>query len=47
MFFFFTTADDGTVKHFFSKTYEEHQQVIADNTGDGKNSGTGDKGEAA
>lgn len=47
MFFFFTTADDGTVKHFFSKTYKEHQQVIADNSGEGAGSGNGDKADAA
>ncbi|MEY8461454.1 endolytic transglycosylase MltG [Eggerthellaceae bacterium 24-137] len=47
MFFYFTTADDGTVQHFFSKTYEEHQQVIADNSDAGKSSGNADAGEEA
>lgn len=47
MFFYFTAADDGTVQHFFSDTYEEHQQVIADNSSAGEGTGNADAGEAA
>lgn len=32
LFFYFMTAEDGAVQHFFSETYEQHQQVIAENT---------------
>ncbi|WP_302963327.1 endolytic transglycosylase MltG [uncultured Adlercreutzia sp.] len=45
MFFFFTSGEDGAVQHFFSDTYEEHQQVIADHTGNG--SGNGDEGDGS
>lgn len=31
-FFYFTTDKDGNVQHFFSKTYEEHQKVIEENS---------------
>lgn len=33
MFFYFTPGEDGSIQHFFSETYEQHQQVIAEHSG--------------
>lgn len=45
MFFYFIPGDDGSVQHFFSETYEQHQQVIADHSGGTGNADVADEGD--
>ena len=33
MFFYFVPDENGVLQHYFSETYEQHQQAIADNSG--------------
>ena len=42
MFFYFYPDADGNMQAAFSKTYEEHQQAIADNSNAGGADGSGD-----
>ena len=44
MFFYFAPDENGVVQHYFSETYEQHQQAIADHSGGTGNADAGDGG---
>ena len=44
MFFYFVPDENGVLQHYFSETYEQHQQAIADHSGGKGNADAGDGG---
>ena len=44
MFFYFAPDENGVVQHYFSETYEQHQQAIVDHSGGTGNADAGDGG---
>lgn len=42
MFFYFVPDENGVLQHYFSETYEQHQQAIADHSGGKGNADAGD-----